>query len=118
MFLLMINDLDDPPTFYFSRLYSTITPDIAMCTQDVHKTMNIDVEQLGASDHNPVYLTIKTAPISNQSREVLAKTTHYTGQTTSRRIVFQMSGPKRKNNHQKQTTNSYRDRMLNYLISS
>jgi ribonuclease HI len=57
--LILINDPTDTPTFYSRRWHSTTTPDLALCTEDVHKKISRTVEsQLGGSDHRPVLLTI------------------------------------------------------------
>ena len=60
--LILINDPTDPPTFYSRRWHSTTTPDLAFCTEDVHKRLERKVgPQLGGSDHRPVLLTISAA---------------------------------------------------------
>ena len=47
------------PAFYSRRWHITTTPDLAFCTQDVHKGISREVEaQLGGSDHRPVLLTL------------------------------------------------------------
>jgi hypothetical protein len=58
--LILINDPDDHPTFYSRRWHSTSTPDLAFCTEDIHSNVTREVgEQLGGSDHRPVYLTVQ-----------------------------------------------------------
>ncbi|KAK7113996.1 hypothetical protein V1264_000134 [Littorina saxatilis] len=57
--LILVNGPTDPSTFYSRRWHSTTTPDLALCTDDIHKTISRKVdEQLGGSDHRPVLLTI------------------------------------------------------------
>ena len=57
--LILANDPTDAPTFYSRRWQSTTTPDLAFCTEDVHKNITRTVcDQLGGSDHRPVILTI------------------------------------------------------------
>ena len=59
--LILINDPYDPPTFYSRRWRTTTTPDLAFCTEDIHRGIRREVgDQLGGSDHKPVYLTIST----------------------------------------------------------
>ncbi|PVD24868.1 hypothetical protein C0Q70_15357 [Pomacea canaliculata] len=56
--LILVNDPTDPPTFY-SRRWHTTKPDLALCTDDIHKNLSRKVlDQLGGSDHRPVLLTI------------------------------------------------------------
>jgi hypothetical protein len=39
--------------------HTTTTPDLALCTDDIHKTITRNVcDQLGGSDHRPVVLSI------------------------------------------------------------
>ena len=58
--LLLINEPEDQPTFYSRRWQSTSTPDLGFCTEDIHKCVTREVgEQLGGSDHRPVYLTLQ-----------------------------------------------------------
>ena len=55
--LLLINSSSDQPTFYSRRWHPTSTPDIAFCTEDLHGSIRRDAgEQLGGSDHRPVFL--------------------------------------------------------------
>ena len=62
--LILINDPYDPPTFYSRRWRTTTTPDLAFCTDDIHRGTRREVgEQLGGSDHKPVYLTISAEGI-------------------------------------------------------
>nr|KAG5693104.1 hypothetical protein BaRGS_014054 [Batillaria attramentaria] len=57
--LILVNDPTDPPTFYSRRWHTTTTPDLALCTEDIHKNISRTVTaQLGGSDHRPVLLTI------------------------------------------------------------
>ena len=58
--LILVNDPTDTPTFYSRRWHTTTTPDLAFCTDDVHKNISRKVcDQLGGSDHRPVVLPIK-----------------------------------------------------------
>ena len=57
--LLLINSPSDQPTFYSRRWHTTSTPDIALCTEDLHGSIRREVgEQLGGSDHRPVFLKL------------------------------------------------------------
>ena len=61
--LILANDLSDEHTFYSRRWHSTTTPDLALCTEDIHKQLNRKVgPQLGGSDHRPVLLEISGKP--------------------------------------------------------
>ena len=65
--LILVNDPTDPPTFYSRRWHSTTTPDLAFCTDDIHRNISRKVEeQLGGSDHRPVLLTINGGPTYTQ----------------------------------------------------
>ena len=55
--LLLINDPEDPPTFYSRRWLTTSTPDLALATENIaRKTTREVLNQLGGSDHKPVLL--------------------------------------------------------------
>ena len=57
--LILINTPNDTPTFYSRRWRTTSTPDLAFCTEDLHREIHREVgEQLGGSDHRPVFLTL------------------------------------------------------------
>ena len=57
--LILINDPEDKNTFYSRRWKTTTSPDLAFCTDDLHKRSSRTVEdQLGGSDHRPVVITI------------------------------------------------------------
>lgn len=57
--LNLINQPEDPPTFYSRRWHTTSTPDLAFCTDDIHSHVQREVtEQLGGSDHRPVHLIL------------------------------------------------------------
>ena len=48
----LINDPLDQPTFYFRSWLSTISPDLAFCTDDIHRVISREIgPQLGDSDH-------------------------------------------------------------------
>ena len=58
--LILANDPSDTPTFYSRRWHTTTTPDLAFCTDDIHRKICRRVEeQLGGSDHRPVVLTMR-----------------------------------------------------------
>ena len=58
--LILVNNPTDTPTFYSRRWHTTSTPDLAFCTEDMHRKISRQVgEQLGGSDHRPVILTIR-----------------------------------------------------------
>jgi hypothetical protein len=55
--LILVNDTTDTHTFYSRRWHTTTTPDLAFCTDGIHKNINRNVcDQLGGSDHRPVIL--------------------------------------------------------------
>ena len=55
----MINQPWDPPSFYSRVWYSSTTPDIALCTEDLHQKISREVcSQLAGSDHRPVMLSL------------------------------------------------------------
>nr|KAG5706601.1 hypothetical protein BaRGS_005671 [Batillaria attramentaria] len=56
---------DDPPTFYSRRWHNTTTPDLAFCTEDIHRGTSREIgEQLGGSDHKPIYLNISAETVA------------------------------------------------------
>ena len=58
--LVLLNDPEDPPTFFSRRWLSTSTPDLSFATDDISKKTTRGVlHQLGGSDHRPVKLAIK-----------------------------------------------------------
>jgi len=66
--LLLINDPEDQPTFYSRRWHSNSTPDLGFCTEDIHRHITREVgEQLGGSDHRPVYLTLQYSVLQEPS---------------------------------------------------
>ena len=57
--LLLLNDPEDPPTYFSRRWLTTTTPDIAFATNNIAaKTSRIVLNQLAGSDHKPVLLSI------------------------------------------------------------
>ena len=57
--LLLVNDPSDQHTFYSRAWHTTTTPDIALCTEGLHRRLGRRVEsQLGGSDHRPILLTL------------------------------------------------------------
>jgi ribonuclease HI len=64
--LILVNDPSDTPTFYSQRWHTTTTPDLAFCTDDVHKVLTRTVaEPLGGSDHRPVLFRLSGASSTN-----------------------------------------------------
>ena len=66
--LLLINDPEDQHTFFHRGWRTCSTPDLAFCTEDIHKGIRREVgKQLGGSDHRPVFITIENnvIPIDN-----------------------------------------------------
>ena len=58
--LILVNDPNDPATFYHRGWRTCSTPDLAFCTEELHKGIKREVgQQLGGSDHRPVFLTIE-----------------------------------------------------------
>ena len=69
--LILVNDPTDTPTFYSRRWHSRTTPDLALCTEDIHKKISRKVqEQLGGSDHRPVLLTISGSTVPDMPQQV------------------------------------------------
>lgn len=57
--MILLNDPEDPPTFFSRRWLTTSTPDLAFATDDLSKKTTRGVlSQLGGSDHRPVKLAI------------------------------------------------------------
>ena len=57
--LVLLNDPDDPPTFFSRRWLSSSTPDLAFATNDLSRTASRTVlSQLGGSDHKPVKISL------------------------------------------------------------
>ena len=57
--MLLLNDPEDPPTFFSRRWISTSTPDLAFATEDLSRKNNRKVlSQLAGSNHRPVLLAI------------------------------------------------------------
>ena len=57
--LVLLNDPEDPPTFFSRRWISTSTPDLAFATDDLSSKTSRNVQcQLAGSDHRPVKLAI------------------------------------------------------------
>ena len=53
--LLLLNDPEDPPTFFSRRWISTSTPDLAFASDDIFKITSRKVQnQLAGSDHKPI----------------------------------------------------------------
>ena len=57
--MVLINDPDDPPTFYSRRWMTTSAPDLAFASGNLANKIQRNVTtQLGGSDHRPVLLTM------------------------------------------------------------
>ena len=57
--LLLINSPSDQPTLSSRRRHTPSSPGIALCTEDLHGSIRRKVgEQLGGSDHRPVFLKL------------------------------------------------------------
>ena len=66
--LILINEADDPPTFFHRGWRKCSTPDLAFCSEDIHRGIKREVgTQLGGSDHKPVFITVESnvIPIDN-----------------------------------------------------
>ena len=62
--LILVNQHYDVPTFYSRRWHTITSPDLAFCTEDIQKGTVREVgDQLGGSDHKPVFLTISSEVI-------------------------------------------------------
>ena len=67
--LILINDPADTPTFYSGRWHTTTTPDLALCTGNLHPFTKREVcKQLGGSDHRPVVITIEGMQQENKAK--------------------------------------------------
>ena len=65
--MLLLNDPQDPPTFFSRAWLTTTTPDLAFATGDVTSIAERHVmDQLGGSDHKPVLITLD---INNKTPE-------------------------------------------------
>ena len=65
--LILINDPADTPTFYSGRRHTT--PDLSLCTGNIHHFTKRDVcKQLGGSDHMPVVITIEGLQQENKAK--------------------------------------------------
>jgi hypothetical protein len=59
--LILINDPSDEQTFYSRHWHSTTTPDLALCTEGIHKRLTRKVgPRLAGSDHRPIHISGKT----------------------------------------------------------
>ena len=57
--LLLINSPSDQLTFYYRPWHTASTPDIALCTENLHRGIRREVgEKLGGSDDRPVLLKL------------------------------------------------------------
>ena len=57
--LVLLNDPDDPPTFFSRRWLSSTTPDLAFTTNDLSRIASRTVlSQLGGSDHKPIKISL------------------------------------------------------------
>ena len=66
--LTLINQPYDTPTFYSRCWHTTSTPDIALCTEDLHSiTMREVGDQLGGSDHILAYLTLEARTVQTST---------------------------------------------------
>ena len=62
--LQLVNDPDDPPTFFHRGWRTCSTPDLAFCSEDINRGIKREVgQQLGGSDHKPVFLTLESQVI-------------------------------------------------------
>ena len=58
--LVILNQPDDPHSFYSRTWRTTSNPDLAIATEDVEKVMTRSVcQQLGGSDHKPIIIDIQ-----------------------------------------------------------
>jgi len=62
--LVLLNKPDDTPTFYSRVWHTTSSPDLAIATYDIQKSLHREVSpQLGGSDHKPVIITVQKGTI-------------------------------------------------------
>uniref|UniRef100_A0A0B7BTQ7 Endonuclease/exonuclease/phosphatase domain-containing protein n=1 Tax=Arion vulgaris TaxID=1028688 RepID=A0A0B7BTQ7_9EUPU len=63
--LILISAPSDTPTFYSRRWHSSSTPDLSFSTSDISGLICREIgDQLGGSDHRPVFLTIRRVTIN------------------------------------------------------
>ena len=66
--LTVINQPYDTPTFCSRCWYTTSTPDIALCTENLHSiTMREAGDQFRGSNHRPAYLTLKARTVQTST---------------------------------------------------
>ena len=90
--LVLLNDPDDPPTFYSRRWMTCTTPDLAFATNDIARiTTRTVLDQLAGSDHRPVKISLdldykpqesKTCPRWNYKRAKWEKFSQLTDEYT------------------------------------
>ena len=69
--LTLINQPYDTPTYYSRCWHTTSTPDIVLCTEDLHSiTMRKAGDQLGGSDHRPAYLTLEARTVQGETTQM------------------------------------------------
>ncbi|RUS68475.1 hypothetical protein EGW08_023763 [Elysia chlorotica] len=57
--LILLNDPDDPPSFFSRRWLSCTSPDLAFATNDISRIATRTVlNQLGGSDHRPIKISL------------------------------------------------------------
>ena len=65
----LISQPHDTPTFYSRCWNTTSTPDIALCTEDLHIITMREVDVYPReSDHRPVYLTLEARTVQASTR--------------------------------------------------
>ena len=90
--LLLLNDPEDPPTYFSRRWLTTTTPDIAFATNNIaSKTSRTVLTQLAGSDHKPVLIStdmnqkakeVKPIPRWNYKKADWEKFSHLTEKYT------------------------------------
>ncbi|GFS23548.1 hypothetical protein ElyMa_006980200 [Elysia marginata] len=59
MNLILLNEAEDPPSYYFRSWMSTSTPDLAFASEDIALKASKEVDsQLGGSDHRLFILSV------------------------------------------------------------
>ena len=57
--LLLLNDIDDPPTFFLRQWLTSTTPNLALATKDKSRKATLTIlSQPGGNDHKPVLITL------------------------------------------------------------
>lgn len=86
--IILINQPDDPPTFFSRAWRTSSTPDLAMATGDLHRKATRTVkEQLAGSDHRPILIEIEDTCITQENPKRTSWNYKKADWTTFRNII-------------------------------